>query len=318
VSAPGAAQRELRVEVQPRWPFALPRFYGHDGLVRVRGGVLERLVHVGEQPVAVRVAVSAGGGVLFGARAADRPSGERAIARLRVALGVDHDLRAFHERFRHDPLIGAAVRRDPRLRVRGRPAPFEALAFAICEQLIDAERAGAIERRLIAGLGRRCSRTGLRDAPSAAALAVSAPARLRSFGLSEGRSLALRAASREVAAGRVDLDDPEHEPGWRRLRAIPGIGSWTIQCLALHGQGRLDQLPAGDLAYRKLVGRLRSGGDPYARAEEAEVAELFAPYAPWAGLAGAYALRGGCGRSSIVSASHGASASASRSAASLS
>jgi DNA-3-methyladenine glycosylase II/AraC family transcriptional regulator of adaptative response / DNA-3-methyladenine glycosylase II len=97
-----------------------------------------------------------------------------------------------------------------------------------------------------------------------------------------------------VASGRVDLFDPgQHEPGWRRLRAIPGVGSWTIQMLAFTGQSRLDQLPAGDLAYLKLVGRLRSGGDPYARATEDEVAEFFAPYAPWAGLAGLHALRAG-------------------------
>jgi 3-methyladenine DNA glycosylase/8-oxoguanine DNA glycosylase len=62
--------------------------------------------------------------------------------------------------------------------------------------------------------------------------------------------------------------------------------------LALTAQGRLDQLPAGDLAYMKLVGRLRSGGNPYARATEEEVADFFAPYAPWAGLAGIHALRG--------------------------
>jgi 3-methyladenine DNA glycosylase/8-oxoguanine DNA glycosylase len=65
-----------------------------------------------------------------------------------------------------------------------------------------------------------------------------------------------------------------------------------VQMLALTGQGRMDQLPAGDLAYLKLVGRLTTG-DPRARCSEAEVEEFFAPYAPWAGLAGAYALRAG-------------------------
>ena len=68
--------------------------------------------------------------------------------------------------------------------------------------------------------------------------------------------------AREVARGRVDLHDVEHERGWRRLRAIPGIGSWTVEMLALHGQGRHDQVPAGDLGLLKLVGRLLSGGDP--------------------------------------------------------
>ncbi len=95
-----------------------------------------------------------------------------------------------------------------------------------------------------------------------------------------------------MAAGRVDLHDPDHERGWARLRQIRGIGAWTLEFLALHGQGRFDQLPAGDLAYRKFLGRLRSGGRPSARAEEDEVRAFFAPYEEWAGLAGAYALAG--------------------------
>jgi 3-methyladenine DNA glycosylase/8-oxoguanine DNA glycosylase len=72
--------------------------------------------------------------------------------------------------------------------------------------------------------------------------------------------------------------------------AIRGSGSWTVQTLALSGQGRLDQLPAGDLAYLKLVGRMRSGS-PFARATEEEVEAMFEPYAPWRGLAGIHALR---------------------------
>ena len=51
----------------------------------------------------------------------------------------------------------------------------------------------------------------------------------------------------------------------------------------------LDQLPAGDLAYLRLVGRLQNA-DPRARATEEEVARFFAPYEPWAGLAGLHAL----------------------------
>jgi 3-methyladenine DNA glycosylase/8-oxoguanine DNA glycosylase len=283
---------ELRVEVAPPWPYRLPRASGMDGVTRARRGVLHRLLHVGEEPVLVRVAQLSSGRVLFGAQAGDRAAAAQAIERMRRALGVDQDLQEFHRRFRDDPLIGRAVRTDPCLRVRGHPDPFQALAWAICEQLIEFERAAAIQRRLVWALGRRCPDTGLRDAPTAERLAAQAPARLQSWDLSEGRSLALVRAAREVAAARVDLADPDHERGWRRLRTIKGIGSWTLQMLALTGQGRLDQLPAGDLAFRKLVGRLRTG-DPRARVGEEEVAEFFAPYAPWAGLAGAYALRAG-------------------------
>ncbi len=281
---------EVRLEVRPRSPFALPRRGTMDGLTRVGGGVLHRLVHAGEAPVSVRVVQLAPDRVLFGAQARDRAAAERGIEKLRCALGVDQDLRRFHERFRFDRLIGPAVRANPGLRVSARPDPFEALMWAVCEQLIEYERAAAIQRRLIYRLGRRCPRSGWRDAPTAAVMAAQAPALLASFDLSAGRAVALIHAAREVASGRVDLEDSDHERGWRRLSAIRGIGRWTIQMLACAGQGRLDQLPAGDLAYLKLVGRLR-GGDPRARATEEEVDRFFEPYAPYGALAGVYALR---------------------------
>jgi 3-methyladenine DNA glycosylase/8-oxoguanine DNA glycosylase len=256
--------------------------------------VLHRLLHAGDRPVLVRVAQLSGDRVLFGARADERDAAEWGIERMRLALGVDQDLSGFYERFRFDPLIGPSVRASPGLRASGKPDPFEALAWAICEQLIEFGRAAAIQRRLIFRLGRRCEWCSMRDSPTAAMLAGQAPALLESMDLSAGRAVALVRAAREVASRRVDLfDATRHERDWRRLRAIPGIGSWTVQMLALTGQGRLDQLPAGDVAYLKLVGRLLSGGDPYARATEPEVTEFFAPYAPWAGLAGLHALRVG-------------------------
>ncbi len=288
--------------MRPRWVFALPLRNGLDGLTRVRGGVLHRLVHAGGVPVLVRVVQLSPERVLFGARAAEREAAEWGIERMRLALGLDQDLSGFYERFRFDPLIGRSVRSSPGLRASGKPDPFEALAWAICEQLIEFGRAAGIQRRLISRLGRRCDWSEMRDAPTAAVLAAQAPALLESMDLSAGRAVALVRAAREVASGRVDLFDVSRpERGWRRLRAIRGIGSWTVQMLALTGQGRLDQLPAGDVAYLKLVGRLRSGGDPRVRASEEEVDEFFAPYAPWAGLAGLHALRVG-GSSAVTRA----------------
>jgi 3-methyladenine DNA glycosylase/8-oxoguanine DNA glycosylase len=268
--------------------------------------------------VLVRVTQPSTERVIFAARADCRTDAERAIERMRGALGVDQDLRAFYERFRFDRLIGRSLRTDPGLRITGKPDPFEALAWAICEQLIEFERAAAIQRRLVARLGRRCRVTGLRTAPTAAVLSAQAPALLASLDLSAGRAALLVRVAGEVAAGRIDLHSPDHERGWRRLRAIPGIGSWTVQMLGLTGQSRLDQLPAGDVGYLKLVGRLLSG-NPRGRATEDEVNEFFAPYHPWAGLAGWHALRGSAYSATSVNSrvSQGAAASASRIASSV-
>jgi 3-methyladenine DNA glycosylase/8-oxoguanine DNA glycosylase len=304
---------ELREEVRPVWPFRLPLQNGADGVLRHRDGVLHRLLHHEGRPVVVRVAQSAPDAVLFGASAATPEGAAYGIARMRFALGVDDDLRLFHERFREDPLIGHSVRRRMHLRIRRRPEPFEALAWAICEQLIEFERAAAIQRRIVWRVGprwdgwdggrgrkggedgrRRKERDGaaLRDVPSAATIAGLSPAFLQSLDLGGARARTLVRAAREVARKRIDLHAPEHECAWRRLRAIPGIGPWTVEMLALYGQGRHDQIPAGDLGFLKLVGRQLSGGDPHARASEQEVREFFRPYGEWAGLA-AWHMMGG-------------------------
>jgi 3-methyladenine DNA glycosylase/8-oxoguanine DNA glycosylase len=257
--------------------------------------VLERLLHHADAPVVVRVAQPAPDRVLLGARSTSRAAAAYGIRRMRFALGVDEDLRPFLSRFARDPLIGRSIRRRPWLRASRRPEPFEALAWAICEQLIEYERAAAIQRRMVAALGRRGAdwngvRGVLRDVPEASVLAGTAPALLQSLDLAGARSAALVRAARAVARGRVDLHAPEHERAWLKLRAIAGIGPWTVEKLALHGQGRNDQLPAGDLALLKLVGRVLAGGDPRARADEQQVREFFEPYGEWAGLAAAHML----------------------------
>ncbi|HEV2771120.1 MAG TPA: hypothetical protein VGV40_13130 [Solirubrobacteraceae bacterium] len=283
-----ALPAHVRGEVRPAWAFRLPGGT-LDGVWRRRGGVLERLVVLDGATAVVRAAQPARERVVLGAWAHERAVADHALDWVRWALGLDDNLRAFHDAFRWDPWIGPAVRRRPWLRVTRRP-PFEALAWAVCEQLIELVRAAAIERRIVAALGPRCAVSALRAAPCAPALAGCAPARLERWGLGSRRALTLVRVAREVARGRIDLDGPDHEGAWARLRAIRGVGTWTVDCLALHGQGRYDVVPAGDLNLRKLLGRARSGGDPAARVAEDEVREAFAPYGRWAGLAGAHAM----------------------------
>ncbi|HEY1285294.1 MAG TPA: hypothetical protein VGF04_04340 [Solirubrobacterales bacterium] len=311
----------IEERVLPRWPYRLPRSSGGDGVVRSRDNVVERLLHVGQAPVRVRAWRTREGYVHIRAEPIDpalvkhsivpertpppgevRPAGEAelgvAIERVRFSLAVEDDMGEFFQTFKRDPLLGPAIHHKPWVRPRRRPWPWEALCWAITSQLIEAFRAAEIQRRIVRRWApsylpnqpeprRRRERSwALRDVPSAAVIAGRAPAELASMDLSAGRSVAMVRCAREVARGRARLDDPRSD---ERLLRISEIGPWTIQCLGLHGRGEPDSLPAGDLAYVKLVGYLAGLGR---RATVEEVEEYFAPYAPFRGLAGAFALAG--------------------------
>lgn len=303
---PARAGRGVIVDVVPSWPFRLARRGGPDRVSRVRAGVFERFLRVNGRAVLVRawerprgrsVRVAAmpvertwvvdAAGVGEEERAGEEELWE-AVDRVRNALGMDDDYGEFYARFKRDPLLGPAIRRMPWLRVRRCVWPWEALAWAITEQLVEVERAHSIQRRIIARWGRSIRPPDrdrpLHDSPGAEILAGRAPAELAALDLAPKRALAMVKVAREVAAGRIDPAHPDHD---RRLLAISEIGPWTVQCLGQKGRGDPDSLPAGDLAYLKLVPRL-AGMDRRATVEEVE--EFYAPYAPYRGWAGLFTL----------------------------
>jgi 3-methyladenine DNA glycosylase/8-oxoguanine DNA glycosylase len=297
--------KALELEVRPKSPYRLPRG-SDDRTLRVSGGVATRLLHVEGSPVFMRAWQPAADRVLLRAQPVDPatvthpipppeeqvPAGpaqlRSALERMRFVLGLDYDLGEFHRRFRRDPLVGPLIRRLPGFRPRRRVWPWEALSAAVVGQLIEAQRAVTIERRIVGRWGPRVGegREAPRDVPTAATIAGRAPAELASMDLAPVRAAALRRVALVVAGGRCSLDSPSAD---RRLLSIPQIGPWTIQCLNLFGRGDMDSLPAGDLGYLKLVGRLAGLGR---RAAVAEVEEFYAPYAPYRGLVGCLTIAG--------------------------
>jgi len=255
--------------------------------MRVRRGVVTRLLHVDGRRAIVRAAQRRDGAVLMRAEADSAEDRERAIERMRFALGVDDDYREAYEMFRSDRLFGSAIRQKPWHRPRRRPWAWEALAWSITKQLIESGRAAAIQRRMVFRWGATHQDTDgatLRDVPTHELIAGRAPAELAAKDLSAARALAMIRVAREVTDGRVD---PANSADDHRLLRIREIGPWTIQCLGLYGRGEPDSLPAGDLGYIKLVGHLAGLGR---RATIEEVEEFYRPYEPFRGLAGDFTL----------------------------
>lgn len=237
------------------------------------------------EPVEPRLLAGPGAGDV---REAGVAALEEGIGRMRFSLGVDDDLTEFVRTFRGDPTLGPALGNQLAQRPQRRAVAWEALLWAITEQLIEYRRAAGIQRRMIRRFGIRLAEgpaAGLVAVPSPERIAAAAPAELESCGLAGRRSVATIKVAREVASGRVDPEDAAGDP---RLLAIPEIGPWTVACLALRGRGEADALLAGDLAQVKLVGYLQGLGR---LAEIEEVESFYERYSPWRGFAGEYLAR---------------------------
>ena len=84
-----------------------------------------------------------------------------------------------------------------------------------------------------------------------------------------------------LARAEVDLDElttlPDEEVH-ARLRALPGIGEWTVDWFLGRHLARARAWPAGDLALRKAVSRFYGGGRELTIEEVRALAPRFEPY----------------------------------------
>ena len=70
-------------------------------------------------------------------------------------------------------------------------------------------------------------------------------ANLDGLGITGSRVAALRALARAVLDGRVDFSAASADVA-TALAALPGVGPWTAQYVALRALGEPDALPYGD------------------------------------------------------------------------
>jgi 3-methyladenine DNA glycosylase/8-oxoguanine DNA glycosylase len=273
----------LDVTMRPPWPSEPPRSPGPGGLVTLKGGVARRAIRV-DGEITLAEAAWRGDDVHLRAHATTEHAARVAIERLRFVLALDDELEPFHRAHRADPVLGRLVKARPKLRVLRKPEPFEALAWAIIEQLIDTQAAGNIAWTLTRRHGTRHP-SGPWCAPTADKLANAAA--LEAAGLAPTQSRTLARVARSVAHGQLDPASPDQ----RRLQAIPGVGEWTLAHLNLFGRGIYDVPLAKDVgmrnAYARVVG-VRTGS-----VTEDEFAAFLERFKPWQGHAAMYLVAAG-------------------------
>ncbi len=163
---------------------------------------------------------------------------------------------------------------------RQRPPGFATLLRIITAQQLSTQAAAAIHGRLEAAMG-------VADDP--AAFIALDDAQLRACGLSArkvdyGRALAVAITERRLALG--DLAAASDDAVIEALTALPGLGRWSAEIYLLFALGRLDVLPADDLALQVGFQRLKRLPErPRGKALRA----MAEGWAPWRG-AGAILL----------------------------
>ena len=160
---------------------------------------------------------------------------------------------------------------------RNRKPGFPGLVRIIVGQQVSAGAAAAIAGRLEA----------LVPAITPEAMLKATEARLRKAGLSGSKIAYIKNLAREIESGRFDLADVhrmDDDAAMAALRAHKGIGRWSAELYLLFSLKRPDVWPAGDLAVRMALKRLkRLKSDPDEKRMD-RIAEPWRPYRSAAAL----------------------------------
>ena len=180
-----------------------------------------------------------------------------AVARCRWLLDLDADPVAVGDCLRADPVLEPLVAKEPGRRVPRTAHPEEFAIRAVLGQQVSTAAARTHAARLAQRYG-----TPVVDPDGGLTHAFPTPAQLAGLDPAE---LAFPAARRatllrlvgELADGGLDLGPGcDRAEARRRLEALPGIGPWTAQTVAMRALGDPDAFPATDLGVRRAAEQL--------------------------------------------------------------
>lgn len=172
----------------------------------------------------------------------------RVVSTLRRWLDLDADPAAVDGVLGSDARMRHLVLAAPGMRVPGTVDGFEMAVRAVMGQQVSLAGARTLLGRLAAAFGPPGSM------PSAEQVAAAGVASLRAIGLTERRATTLLMLAEQVAGGRIVLDPGSDRDDTRaRLLAIPGVGPWTADYVALRALGDPDAWPGTDLVLARRV-----------------------------------------------------------------
>jgi len=278
----------LTLRLPVRQPFGFGGVFGHlaatavPGCEEVRDGAYRRVLRlphgtgiVGLTPATdhVRCALTL----------ADFRDLTVAVARCRRLLDLDADPEAVDDALVGDESLAPLVRKAPGQRIPRTVDEGEFALRAILSQQVSTTAARTLTNRLVTAYGPAVEDSGgglSHGFPSVSELAQLDPAQLPVPGARRRSVLALIDA---LANREVVLDaGADWTEARLQLLALPGIGPWTAEIIAMRGLGDPDAFPASDLGVRAAARKVGLPDDPRS------LMEASARWRPWRSYATQY------------------------------
>jgi AraC family transcriptional regulator, regulatory protein of adaptative response / DNA-3-methyladenine glycosylase II len=276
-SAPGRPMI-LTLPFRPPFDFqGLLGFYARHaiaGLERFEAGRYTRVVsHAGRSGTVSVTLDEAGNRLLIDYGFADASAIASILNRLRRMFDLDSDPLLVANAMGGDKALSGLLAKRPGARLPTGWDPFETAIATILGQLVSVAQGRRLVDQVVrlygspSGLEHEGNPILLFPAPE-----ILARADFAGLGTTGKRKQALAAFSAEVASGRLSLEPTQNPEDFQaRLLAIPGIGRWTADYMALRVLGHADAFPATDLVL--------------ARALDLHSKEAIARVSPWRGYA---------------------------------
>lgn len=229
------------------------------GIESVAGGAYRRLISVNddEQPAWLRLSVHPTQANTLALTLFHVPHAriKHTLMHLRRMFDLDANPEAIHACLRQDKRLRPALNKWPGLRIPGAWDGFETAIRAIIGQQVSVAAAYTLTKRFVDRLGQPVHHPPQPDlhrlfpTPN-----MVANANMDGLGITQRRIDTIRAVAQALLEGRVNFNPHQPLDAWvKQWVALPGIGDWTAQYIALRALCHPDAFPAGDLVLRKAL-----------------------------------------------------------------
>ena len=276
---------ELTVRLPFRRPLTPDNLFGHlaatavPGVEEVVGATYRRTLRLAHGPGIVALTPTPDH-IACQFVLADVADLNMAVARCRRLLDLDADPEAVDRVLGADPVLAPLVATAPGRRVPRTVDGSEFAVRAVLGQQVSTAAARTTAGDLVAAHGELVDDAGgglTHLFPTPGQLKEAAPA------LPGGRSRTLVGLVEALASGRLDLGPGcDRAEARQALAALPGIGPWTVEMVAMRALGDPDAFCEGDLGVRRAATSLGLGSTPSALRERS------GPWRPWRAYAVQY------------------------------